>query len=163
MSIASNAKRRRSRHTSGKTSTVYILDTDALSMYFTQADCQLRARVDTTPPEELGVSIVTVMEILAPAMSMAKKLSGTDRAVFGFDLLLRMVENLRLFQIVPYEEDARILFLNLPQNIRQHHGNDCRIASTAMARNGTVVTMNTQDYSRIDGCRFENWNAGAPL
>jgi tRNA(fMet)-specific endonuclease VapC len=131
---------------------IYLLDTCILSL-FARGHQLVLTRVKQTPPENVGLSAVTVMEIeyglaLNPARAARLRpvLSAFISAVTIIDYgsvaaqttaRLRAVLRARGTPIGPY---------------------DAMIAGTALARRLVMVTANTDAFRRVEGLELEDWS-----
>lgn len=129
----------------------YLLDTCVLSD-FTRGDASTHARLKTTPPGEIVVSSITVMEIefgLALDPQRARKLAPVMNAFLG------------TVNIVPYDTaDARAtatLRAGLQKKGRPIGPYDVLLAGCALARALVVVSSNEREFGRIAGLQIEDW------
>lgn len=122
---------------------MYVLDTDVISALrrpdrAPQVAAWLRGQADS----DLFLSVITLGEI-------ERGIRAQDRLnpAFAADLRAWVERTVRLFadRILPFgAEDARI-WGRLSHDLG-HKGADLMIAATALARDATVVTGNTDDY-----------------
>ena len=76
---------------------------------------------------------------------------------------LKMIEDFLFpFNIVPFDDKASLIYGNLRCQLEKDGSpvgpNDMIIAATVMACNGTLVTRNMDEFSRIDGLQIEDWS-----
>jgi tRNA(fMet)-specific endonuclease VapC len=129
----------------------YLLDTCVLSD-FARGDPRTLVRVKETPPTEIAVSTITVMEVyfaLALDPARARRLAPVMRALVD------------AVSVLPYEiEDARAtatLRAALQKRGRPIGAYDALIAGSAMARGLVLVTANESEFARAGGLKMENW------
>lgn len=141
---------------------MFLLDTDSFSLFLRGTE-PLRTRVLSTPPEQVFISAVTVEETLRGRLQVVaeereKHARGRrNRLPDAYRGLNRLLEDLRLFAVLPYDERADACFQAIPSGVRRVGSQDCRIAAVALARGLTVVTANVRDFERIPGVRLEDW------
>jgi tRNA(fMet)-specific endonuclease VapC len=87
---------------------------------------------------------------------------------FGAQKSSRVAANLKVLSdvdipVLDFEEpDARVaaeIRYRLESQGRPIGGYDVLIAGQALARDLTLVTRNTSEFSRVEGLRIENWEA----
>ncbi len=129
----------------------YLLDTCVLSD-FARGDANTLDRVKATPPEQISVSSITVMEVefgLALDASRARRLAPVMHALFG------------AMTVLAYDaDDARAtaaLRAALQRKGRPIGAYDALIAGCALARGLVLVTSNEREFGRVGGLRIENW------
>jgi tRNA(fMet)-specific endonuclease VapC len=129
----------------------YLLDTNVLSD-FVKGNEAVQARLRATPPGELAVSSVTVMEIdygLALQPARARKIQPVIDAIFESVMLLPFTT-----------EDARAagaVRAALRRRGRPIGPYDVLLAGSALARGLTLVTANTAEFERVAGLLLEDW------
>lgn len=138
---------------------MYVLDTDTLSNALASSRNypQLARRILQTDSRLLFVSVISVEEYLRLVLANIQRDRNTTRVGERYAELLRFLEQLRAFTLLPFDIQAQTVFTNLPAAIRQHHPNDCRIAAIAIARGYAVITRNTRHFAQIPGVTFEDW------
>ena len=67
----------------------------------------------------------------------------------------------RPYEIVPFEDSMLLTYAKIRADLelsgRKIGYNDTLIAAAVMARNGILVTNNTEEFSRIDSLQLEDW------
>ena len=129
----------------------YLVDTCVLSD-FARGDANTLNHVKATPPEQIAVSSITVMEVefgLALNPQRARRLAPVMHALLG------------AVTIVPYEAaDARAtaaLRAALQRKGRPIGAYDALIAGCSLARGLVLVTSNEREFGRAGGLSIENW------
>lgn len=129
----------------------YLLDTCVLSD-FARGEPRTLARVKETPPKDIAISTVTVMEVyfgLALDPARARRLAPVMRALVD------------AVAVLPYEiEDARATAtLRAALQKRGHPigAYDALIAGCAVARGLVLATANEREFARVGGLKIENW------
>jgi len=127
----------------------FLLDTNTVIALFNSSNTSLRAHITSYQPVDVVVSALVVHELYFRAYKSQRlehNLAKVDKLPFevlGFD-----------------KEDARQagairgLLANAGTPIGPY---DVLIAGQAMARNLTLITHNTKEFSRIQGLVVEDW------
>jgi tRNA(fMet)-specific endonuclease VapC len=129
-------------------SLAYLLDTDAVVAILSGRH-RVAERVAQLSPEDVGVSSMTVAELLYGSMC-SKDPARAEREV------RRFVEVVR---IVPFGRAAAAAHSRIRYGLRQQNigANDLVIAATALTTRATVVTANVREFARVEGLAVENW------
>ena len=72
--------------------------------------------------------------------------------------LVRLLERLRSFNILPYTNAAEEHYRAYDAATKRIGKMDCRFAAHAATSGFIVVTCNTDDFVRIPGTRVEDWS-----
>jgi predicted nucleic acid-binding protein len=146
---------------------VYILDTNVISNLLRyRYETDLGRKVSSVPAADLWVSVVTVEELLEGRLVAIRRANSEKKyenlpALYSY--LTDIIEDIRKFQILPFDEDALKVFQSIPTKIRQRAGTqDCRIAATAISKDFTVVTVNVSDFHLIPNLKVEDWTNKGP-
>ena len=127
----------------------FLLDTNTVIALFNSSNTNLRAHITSYQPVDVVVSALVVHELY-----------------FGAYKSQRLEHNLAKVDKLPFEvldfdkEDARqagairSLLANAGTPIGPY---DVLIAGQAMARNLTLITHNSKEFSRINGLVVEDW------
>jgi tRNA(fMet)-specific endonuclease VapC len=140
--------------------TVYLLDTDTLSLVFRGGEegyPLLKRRLEETPPETRFVCAVTVEEMLAGALAKIRLEETKHQGTSGYALLVRLVRFLSTFPILPFNDEANALYQAMPAAIKRQGRGDCKIAAVALRHGCTMVTRNVSHFSAIPGVACEDW------
>jgi tRNA(fMet)-specific endonuclease VapC len=130
---------------------VYLLDTNACIRILNNTSAPLVARLRAHDPNEIRLSSVVRAELL-----------------YGARRSQRPAENLALlgrffaaFLSLPFDDQCAesygVLRAALAREGRLIGPNDLMIAATALAHDCTLVTHNTDEFSRVPDLRIEDW------
>lgn len=72
--------------------------------------------------------------------------------------LVRLIENLSRFLILPYTDEAERQYRSLFSTVKRIGKRDARIAAHALTTGLIVVTCNTAHFQRVPGLRLEDWS-----
>ena len=112
---------------------------------------------------DIWVSVVTVQEILIEgiAPSIKTRIAKNDpKVVLSFNSLIKFLNDLADYQILPYTDEDESYFQEIPAKIKRKGSNDCRIASSAVNSGFTVITKNLDDFEGT-GAPCQDWTLSA--
>jgi tRNA(fMet)-specific endonuclease VapC len=133
-----------------------VLDSNTISYYF-RGDPQVVPRLQALRPADLGVPALVEYELRyglqrMPPEAAAPRLAALTR------LLLPM-------QLLPFDSQcathAAHIRAALEQACTPIGPHDLLIAATALHYQGTLVTRNTREFSRVPGLQWVNWHEAA--
>jgi tRNA(fMet)-specific endonuclease VapC len=134
---------------------IYLLDTCILSL-FARGSQPVLTHVKRTPPEAIGLSAVTIMEV---AYGLALNPARAVRLRPVLDAFIGAVK------VIDYDSDAAHETASLRAALRAKGKPigpfDTMIAGTALARGLVMVTANTGEFRRMDGLTLEDWSSEA--
>ena len=93
----------------------YLFDTDHLSVLqkSTGRDYKcLSARMAQIPISDFGISIVTVHEQFLGSHTYISRTRNTQDLVKGYEFMTKLVRNIKMIPVVPFDDSASILFDN---------------------------------------------------
>lgn len=131
----------------------FLFDTDILSNVLKKnPSLILLRRLATVPADQQFTSAITVGEMVYGAYK-------SNRPDYFLEKLNRLLwPNL---QIVSFDETSARTYGRLRANLEKSGvvltEPDLRIASIALTHNLTLVTGNTQHFSKVPGLKVENW------
>jgi len=107
--------------------------------------------------EPLATTIVNVEEQMRGWLAALAKEKRPERQVSAYLQLAAVITRFARFQILPFDDSAARLYLNLRTG-RGHLGvQDLKIASIALANDALLLTANRKDFEQVPGLRFKNW------
>ncbi len=129
---------------------MYLLDTDTI-IYSLKGDKAVNKNLLLHIEDPMKISIITLMELYYGAHK-SERVTGNLAKV-------KRLEN--EFEVIPAGGESADIF-GMLKAILEKSGSrlddfDLIIASCAMAHNLTLVTNNTQHFTRIDGLKLTNW------
>jgi predicted nucleic acid-binding protein len=131
----------------------FLFDTDILSNVLKKnPSLILLRRLATVPADQEFTSAITVGEMVYGAYK-------SNRPDYFLEKLNRLLwPNL---QVVSFDETSARTYGRLRANLEKSGvvltEPDLRIASIALTHNFTLVTGNTQHFSKVPGLKAENW------
>lgn len=139
---------------------MYLLDVDTLERIF-RGDVRVTRRLNQTLRADVWISSITVEEMVGGTLSEINKAreQGTRRDIeMPSRYLVRLMERLRAFNILPYTNAAEELYRSYDAAVKRIGKMDCRLAAHASISGFIVVTCNTADFSRIPETQLEDWS-----
>ena len=136
---------------------LFVLDTDHLTLYY-HGDPIVVRRIDSRPPTELAISVLTVDEQLTGWYTLTRQARRPEDVARAYAHLGEAVVRLGRWRILPYTE-ASIARVAQLKALRLNVGlMDLRIAAVAMENRAVVVTRNRRDFGRVPGLGVEDWS-----
>ncbi len=135
---------------------LYILDTDTLSLY-QHGHAAIQSRVARLAPGELAVSVLTVEEQIAGRFAQLRKARQPDQVARAYQALANTVHHLSRLPILSFTRPAIARYDHLAALKLQVGKMDLRIAAVTLENNGVLVTRNLRDFQRIPNLVVENW------
>lgn len=138
-----------------------LVDTDHLSVLTESREVRrgrLLDRIDGADDAVL-LPVVSVEEQLRGWLAQIRRASSVHRQIVPYVRLVKLVEFLRDWQIVPWNEPAADTFSRL-RSLRVRIGTqDLKIASIALVNDALLLSANLRDFEKVPGLRVENWLA----
>jgi tRNA(fMet)-specific endonuclease VapC len=129
----------------------YLLDTCVISD-FIKGEPGTQARLRQTPPSELAVSVITVMELRYGLLSNPQRAQKIEPAIASF------LASVTILAFGPAEAEQAAQIRALLKTQGQPIGAyDALIAATALQANLLMVTANPREFTRVPGLQTENW------
>jgi tRNA(fMet)-specific endonuclease VapC len=133
----------------------YLLDTCVISD-FVKGDAATTVRFRNTPPTDIAISAITVMELrygLAINPQRARKVEPIISGILSSVTILP-------FGLAEAEKSAEIRAVLKSQG-QPIGAYDVLIAATALAHQLIMVTANQWEFERVPGLSIENWRQAA--
>ena len=129
---------------------MYVLDTNTL-IYFFKGMGNISTHLLDAAPKDIGIPAIVIYEL---EVGIAKSTSPDKRK-------LQLKQLASIVNILPFGLNEAKAAANLRANLEKKGTpigpHDVLIAGTAVANAGTLVTHNTQEFSRISGLDLEDW------
>jgi len=129
----------------------YLLDTNVWVAFLRDSHSPVVPRLRAVRPEEVRVCSVVIAELHYGCLCSAKP-----------ELNRGKVESLtRPYSSLPFDDAAAEQFASLRRHLESRGAPigpyDLQIAAIALAHGCTLVTHNTQEFSRVPGLSVEDW------
>jgi tRNA(fMet)-specific endonuclease VapC len=135
----------------------FVLDTDHISL-LQRGQPRVGERIRHVPAEHVAVSIVTYEEQLRGRLDVIRQAANTARLSVAYLRLREIQEFFCAIRILDFDAEAATIYEQLRRQHRTLGAMDLRIAATALAVRGTLVTRNTRDFARIAALSLEDWS-----
>jgi len=130
---------------------MYFFDTNICIYFLKGFFPELQKRVLETQPNKIKI----------PAMVAAELIYGAQKSKKAAETMEKIKRFLKPLQIIPFDAEAAAFYGNIRASLEKAGNaigfNDTIIAATVLAHNGTLVTNNGGEFSRISGLNLENW------
>jgi tRNA(fMet)-specific endonuclease VapC len=130
---------------------MYVLDTNTCIYIINHNPPNARARFEAVALSEIAISSITLFELDAGARKGAKAKAN----------LVRLERFAAAINVLAFDASAARKAGELRQRLRELGtpigDMDTLIAAHALAVGATVVTNNTQEFSRVPGLVLEDW------
>ena len=127
-----------------------MLDTNICIYLINHRPAHVRARFDAHPIGDIGVSVVTAMEL---AFGVEKSASARNRAALEAFLLPLEIAPLDAAEVARFGR----LRADLERRGTPIGPYDTQIAAHALSLGCTLVTNNLREFERVAGLPLENW------
>jgi tRNA(fMet)-specific endonuclease VapC len=136
---------------------LYILDTDMLSLYEKQHPAVLQ-HVLGVAPSDLAVTIITVEEQLRGWFTYVRQAKRPDDLARAYDQFTSAISRLSRLQILSFSLKSVRRFSSLVALKLRIGKMDLRIAAIALEHGAVVVMRNTRDFGRVPHLTIEDWS-----
>ena len=134
-------------------------------MYFFDTNICIYLLKGAFPGLEKKVLATEPGKIKIPAMVAAELIYGARKSQKAEETMGKIERFLKPLQIIPFDTEAAFLYGSIRASLEKAGTiigfNDMIIAATVLANNGTLITNNSEEFSRVEGLNCENWTQGA--
>jgi tRNA(fMet)-specific endonuclease VapC len=131
----------------------YLLDTNACIELLNDRDSSIARKIASVAPQTIAVYSVVKAELYHGAYKSNKREANLK-------LLAKFFQQ---FASLPFDDSAAEQYGQLRAALQKQGTligpNDLLIASIALANNVTLITHNTDEFSRVPGLQTEDWHA----
>ncbi len=129
----------------------YLLDTCVISD-FIKGEPGTQAQLKQTPPTDIAVSVITVMELRYGLLINPQRAYKVEPAIASFlaSVTILSFSNAEAVQAA----QVRAILKTRGQPIGAY---DVLIAATALQHSLLMVTANQREFDRVSGLQTENW------
>jgi len=129
----------------------YLLDTNVCIRYLQGRLPSIREAIHSRLPKQLVICSIVRAELFFGAM----------KSHYPTETLTIQRQFIDQFPTLPFDDKAALIFGTIRADL-QRQGKpigpyDLQIAAIALANDLTLVTHNTDEFSRIDGLRLTDW------
>ncbi|MCP4112735.1 MAG: type II toxin-antitoxin system VapC family toxin [Desulfobacteraceae bacterium] len=135
----------------------YILDTDILSLHLRGHE-QLKKNLLAVPPEQTGITIITVEEVIRGRLAQIRRALKPDDRLKSYYWLSKTFDQLCCFNVLKFDSHAEAHFQRLRTHKIRIGTQDVKIASITLSQNAILVTRNRKDFERVPFLKIEDWS-----
>jgi tRNA(fMet)-specific endonuclease VapC len=136
--------------------TIYIFDTDHLSLYG-RSHPSLIAKLNSSQIS-LVTTAVNAEEQVRGRLAQVSVAKDSSQLI-AYQLFIETLALLSDFQILPYSEQSYEIYQSLKAQKIRVGTQDLKIASIAISYDAILLTRNLQDFEKIPGLIVQNWSA----
>jgi tRNA(fMet)-specific endonuclease VapC len=136
--------------------TLYLLDTDHLSLY-QRGNAAVLNHLTGKVPAQVFISMITAEEIMRGRLAQIRAAKNEVEHIKACYWLGEGLELLKEFAILPYDPLASQHYQTLRQQKLRVGSQDLRIAAVALAAQATLVTANRIHFAQVSGLSLEDW------
>lgn len=132
----------------------YLLDTNVCIRYLNGQSDTIKTRLEQIDPSEVALCSIVKAELRFGATKSKPSTSNFARLERFF----------AAFCSYPFDDAAAEVYGQIRSDLEGRGtpigSNDLLIAAIAMSRDLTLVTGNAREFRRVDGLRWQDWEAG---
>ena len=130
---------------------MYYIDSNTYIYFDKNASQALTAKLLSVSPSSIKIPSMVVAELRLGAEKSTRREYNSER----------LERFLSLYEIVPFDDEATKCYAKIRATLERSGqiigANDLVIAATVLTNSGTLVTRNTNEFSRIEDLKLENW------
>jgi len=130
---------------------IYFLDTNTCVFYLNNSNANVVEQLEKLPTANIKIPSMVAAELLYGAEKSGKR-EHNMRVFKTF---------LSIYEIVGFDEKAvdyyAVIRADLERKGQKIGGNDIIIAAIVLAGGGILITNNTDEFSRVQGLKTEDW------
>ncbi len=140
---------------------LHLLDTDHMSLLRRGGANARRVemRLIAIPEEAIATCIVVYEEQVRGWMAEIARMQFGTQLVGPYDSLAITLSIYCAMTVLAFDERAAASFDDLKSQRIRIGTQDLKIAAIALSNDATVLTRNTQDFSKVPNLKFEDWSA----
>ena len=137
---------------------MYVLDTDHMSVLERggTSALTLTLKLSALSDSQIGTSIISYEEQCKGWLAKTSR-EKDDALVRAYLQLGQHLEIYAGMTVLPYDANAHGVFQELQAQKLRVGTQDLKIAAIILANDATLLTRNTQDFSRVPNLKFEDW------
>ncbi|MEC4818879.1 MAG: type II toxin-antitoxin system VapC family toxin [Scytonema sp. PMC 1069.18] len=136
--------------------TLYILDTDHLSLYGRNNPTVIARLLEAKVL--LTTTAINVEEQLRGRLAQVAETKDGIAKSIAYQRLVETVMLLSEFNILQYDAKSYEIYQSLKTQRIRVGTQDLRIASIAISYNGILLTRNLRDFEKVPGLTIQDWS-----
>jgi tRNA(fMet)-specific endonuclease VapC len=137
--------------------TPFVLDTDSLTL-LELAHPAVASKVNSTPAQDLAITVVTVEEKLTGWYSLIRKAKKPEQFIHAYQRLANAINLLKPLRILDVSAAAFDRYQDLKSQKLGVAKMDLLIAAIVLDAKATLVTRNVRDFARVPGLTIVDWS-----
>ena len=103
-------------------------------------------------------TIITAQEVSEGwSAFIRKQKAGSEKQIHGDKQFQHSLELLMELTLLPFDEQAAVIFRTLRETLTQAGTQNLKIAAICLAHDATVLTRNVVHFTKAPDLRVENW------
>lgn len=139
---------------------MYVLDTDHISLIDrgTAEGQFILKRLSSIDRRLVWISVVSYEEQVRGVFAQISRTGAVDKQIDWYGRMERLLKFYSSAPLLSFDESVVEKFQELWVQRIRIGTMDLKIAATALAHNATLLTRNTQDFSRVPNLHIEDWS-----
>jgi tRNA(fMet)-specific endonuclease VapC len=136
-----------------------LLDTDHLSVVLDARHSRHGHLIEKLrhSGDSVALPVVAIEEQLRAWLAQIRRVPDARKLIHPYDRLIRLLDTLRNWDVVRWNEGAADMFQHLRRNRVRIGTQDLKIASIALANDALLLTANLRDFEKAPGLHVEDW------
>ncbi len=137
-----------------------VLDTDMLTLVQRANSMEyerLAARLDTSPDQDVRVTIVSFEEQMRGWLEWIAKARRSPRLMDAYQRLYALLQDFNTRPVLDFDRLAYAELGHLLKSKIRIGTMDLRIAAISLAQDALLLSRNLRDFSKVPGLRVEDW------
>jgi tRNA(fMet)-specific endonuclease VapC len=106
---------------------------------------------------DIFTSVITAQEVTQGWLAEINRRKAGPEQLQAYTQFLNNLSAFSRLVILPFDDTAANIFLNLQRQALRVGSMDLKIAAICLAHDATVLTRNLVDFEKVPGLRVENW------
>jgi len=137
--------------------TLYVLDTDHLSLY-QRGHETIKTHLLAIYPDQPVITVVTAEEFITGRLAQLHQAKTAEERLRAYGWFTAALNLLCGFTILPYDLQAENYFQQFRSQKIRVGTQDLKIAAMVLSRQATLVTRNQKDFARVPGLKITDWS-----
>jgi tRNA(fMet)-specific endonuclease VapC len=118
---------------------------------------QLLSRINATPTETFGTTIISAEEQMRGWLSLLNSIKQVQRQVVVYERFAALFKFYAAWLVLEFDTTSAERFEALRRHRIRIGTQDLKIASIALLRDALLLSANLRDFRQVPGLRIENW------
>ncbi len=136
---------------------LYVLDTDHISL-LEFGHAIIANHIAVVPVSQLATTAITLAEQMQGRLARLNAAKSESQFRLALQNIQVTVLRFSRLNILPYDENAEAIYLNLKPLRSKVGTQDLRIVSICLSKNATLVTRNYRHFGLVPQLLVEDWS-----